>query len=368
MDYSLTYRSSPPFYDFTGEMLMKLPLTVVPSAWRTTLLAAVAVALPAASVRAMTITPTFETSITGSADASVIESDINSALSFYDQSFINPINVQIAFTITLTNSSASYLGHSEETLYSPTYAAYKAFMQANAAAYANSTEQLAYNNLQYGNDNNGAASLEVASADMRAISGSSGYVGGLNSSGVISASGTYDGVITLNAKKLSGFGGGGSYSPGRAIQHEVDEVLGIGGAGSTLGSSYQSSAFGTMDLFRYSADKTPSYTTSSTATSYFSIDGGKTNLVNFNQNPGNGGQTGGDFGDWSSEGNTGNYVQLAFTSVADGSANVSLTSPEGVALQAVGYDTATPEPSAALISAGLFGGVLLLRRRHTRTR
>jgi hypothetical protein len=108
---------------------------------------------------------------------------------------------------------------------------------------------------------------------------------------------------------------------------------------------------------------TGSFTTSSTATSYFSIDGGSTNIVNFNQNPGTGGQTGGDFGDWSSEGTTGNYVQLAFTPSNAGAAGVSLSSPEGIALQAVGYDTATPEPSAFALSALLLtGGWLAVRR------
>ncbi|MGC8560624.1 MAG: hypothetical protein ACP5O1_08085 [Phycisphaerae bacterium] len=92
---------------------------------------------------AMTITPTFEGTITGSAYAQTIEGDINSALSFYDQSFSNPINVNIAFTITATNSSASYLGQSYSTLYTPNYATYTAYMQANAAANNNAIEQTA---------------------------------------------------------------------------------------------------------------------------------------------------------------------------------------------------------------------------------
>ena len=140
-------------------------------------------------------------------------------------------------TITPTNSSASYLGHSDSTIYSPNYATYTAYMLANAAANSNTIEQTAYNNLGYGNDSNGVAPLEVTSADMRAISGNSGYKGGLDATGNITSTGTYDGVITLNAAKLSGFGGGGSFSAGRVIQHEVDEVLGIGGAGSTLNNS-----------------------------------------------------------------------------------------------------------------------------------
>lgn len=330
---------------------------------RAHILALAAMTVGGGVAHAMTITPTFESSITNSSDVGTIESDINSALSFYDQNFINPINVNIAFTIT---PSASYLGHSDSTIYSPTFATYTAYMGTNAGLNSNSIEQTAYNNLGYGNVSNDLTPLAVTSADMRAISGDSGYKGGLDATGNITSTGTYDGVITLNAAKLSGFGGGGSYSAGRVIQHEVDEVLGIGGAGSTLNNSSSTTlSYGPMDLFRYSAPHTPSYTNSSTATSYFSIDGGNTNIVNFNQNPGTNGQSGGDFGDWSSEGTTGNYVQLAFTSSSLGSASVSLTSPEGIALQAVGYDTATPEPSSLALSAALLGGMwVTLRRRR----
>ena len=243
---------------------------------------------------AMTVTPTFNSSITGSSDAAAIEGDINSALTFYDQNFTNPITVKIAFSVTPTNSSASYLGHSISTLYTPDYATYTAAMLANATKYSNSIEQTAYANLQYGNDSSGSNSLLVTSANMRAITGNSAYAGGVNASGqVVSAgttTGTYDGVITLNAADISGFGGSGTTSPGRVIQHEVDEVLGIGGSGSTLGSSQQATTtggnYGVTDLFRYSVNHTPSYTTSSNATSYFSINGGQTTYCQFQPKPG----------------------------------------------------------------------------------
>ena len=316
------------------------------------------------SADAMTITPNFESSITSSSSAGTIEADINSAISFYNQTFTNNINVGIDFGVTSTTSSASYLGQSNSTFYTPTYNTYTSDLHGNATTNNNAIELVAYNNLQYGNDSNGSESINVTAPDMRALTGSPSYNGIFDTSGnnVGSTRGTIDGVITLNASDLSGFGGTGTFSPGRVIQHEVDEVLGIGGAGSTLSSSTTATTFGPLDLFRYSAFHTPSYSNSSTATSYFSIDGGTTNLVNFNQNPGTNGQTGGDFGDWSSEGTTGNYVQLAFTSSSQRAASVGLTSPEGIALQAIGYD-AVPEPSTLAICGGLLIGLGLMRRR-----
>ena len=314
---------------------------------------------------AMTITPHFESSITSSASYNTIAADINSALTFYNQNILNNINVSIDFAVTSTTSSASYLGQSSNTIYTPSYSTYTSDLQTNAINNSNAIELTAYNNLQYGNDSNGAESINATAPDMRALTGSSTYHGGYDTSGnYVGNRGTVDGVITLNAADLSGFGGSGTFSPGRVIQHEVDEILGIGGSGSTLTSSTTSATvYGPLDLFRYSAFHTPSYTDSSTATSYFSIDGGAVNLVNFNQNPGTNGQTGGDFGDWSSEGTTGNYVQLAFTSSSQGAASVSATSPEGIALQAVGYDMAVPEPSTLALCGGLLIGLGLMRRR-----
>gem|GEM_PF-1635199 len=88
--------------------------------------------------------------------------------------------------------------------------------------------------------------------------------------------------------------------------------------------------------------------TSSSGTRYFSINGGVTNIVNFNQDPQ------GDFGDWLSEEcpQSHPYVQNAFACTGQ-SSDVAAASPEGINLDVVGYDlvntpmptpTATPEP------------------------
>ena len=155
------------------------------------------------SVGAMTITPHFESSITSSAHYSTIAADINSALTFYNQNVLNPISVSIDFAVTSTTSSASYLGQSNSTIYSPSYNTYTSAMQTNATQYNNAIERTAYNNLQYGNDSNGATSINATAPDMRALTGSATYHGGYDTSGnYVGNSGTVDGVITLNAADL----------------------------------------------------------------------------------------------------------------------------------------------------------------------
>lgn len=144
----------------------------------------------------------------------------------------------------------------------------------------------------------------------------------------------------------------GQYDAIGAIEHELDELLGIGGY-SWIGTGY----FGATDLLRYSGPFTPS---TSGFFTYLSIDGGVTNLVDFNYLPP------GDFGDFRppcgpTQDNIRNnqYIQNAFN--CTGSDEVySTSSPEYVVATAIGWDPASKvaavsEPS----SITLFGGALV---------
>ena len=104
-----------------------------------------------------------------------------------------------------------------------------------------------------------------------------------------------DGTVLVNTSITTPGSPGSSltYSLLAVVEHETDEVLGIGGSGSTLGGAAFAGALGDLDPFRYSAPGTLSFTTSTTALPYFSINGGVTNLRFFNQAGG-----GSDYADW----------------------------------------------------------------------
>jgi hypothetical protein len=141
------------------------------------------------------------------------------------------------------------------------------------------------------------------------------------------------------------------------LEHELDEFL--GGGGSTLNSIASDCAnggffcdkFGSLDLYRYSANNTPSFTTSGAATPYLPVDGGLTPIVGFNQN------TGGDYADFFPNGTgPGQLIQNAFNSTGQDEAYTS-SSPEFAMEESIGWDhsaaaTATPEPGTWILGLG----------------
>ena len=196
---------------------------------------------------------------------------------------------------------------------------------------------------QTNNDNVANASLpgSALSTNMRPGS-ANGRAVGLSTPPVMFADGTvgqggpYDGIVTLNSStpfQFSRLVNGNNFDAQRITEHEVDEVIGLG---SRLGQ--HSNDLRPQDLFSWSSAGHRNITSSGTR--YFSINGGVTNIVGFNQDPD------GDFGDWLSAPcpQAHPYPQNAFSCTGQ-SSDIDATSPEGINLDVIGYDLANALPS-----------------------
>jgi hypothetical protein len=304
------------------------------------------------------IVPTFESSITSDANAAAIEAAINTDISTIDSYIANNVTVTIDFTEGggLGESSTYYAGLS--------YTGYLNALQNNQTLSVNDVTALATLPAGPNNPVNGNASIETDLPVLRAL----GF-------GANPPAGQPDSTITLNTSIMNlsrtGPQNPSDYDIQSVAMHEIDEVLGIGGAGSMLASG-TTGPVGSLDLFRYSAPGVRSYTTSTTATPYFSINGGVTDLVHFNQY---GNQS--DYGDWADgvspadgQGNSPAQVQDAFGGPG---VDVNLGPNELTALDIVGWNLTpagsaleglpVPEPtSISLAVSGLVGAYLIRRR------
>jgi hypothetical protein len=294
--------------------------------------AALWVGISAPAHAGLIITPTFDSTITSDPNAAAIKGVINQAIGVYETHFADPINVSIDFA-----EMTSGLGQSSYTVFKISY---QQFITKLTADKKTSDDATALAHLPDGANNpvNGTTSINVKPANGRAIG--------------ISLGSGFDGTVKLNTHitDIGSPGTSGQYSLSAVAEHEIDEVLGLG---SDAGSTGFFSDPTPEDLFRYTLG--PAGVRSYTNTgdnAYFSIDGGTTDLVRFNQ----GNNAGGDYGDWWSNNGGGNPGTNPPARVQDAFAVSNRHPVLGVELRAldvIGYDF-VPEPaSVTLLILGL---------------
>ncbi|MFZ0916833.1 MAG: fibronectin type III domain-containing protein [Candidatus Udaeobacter sp.] len=274
------------------------------------------------------INATFDSSITADPNAAAIEAMINRAISICESLFSDPMTIEIRFRYATTTPNGNPLpmgtiSRSDFVFY-PT--PWSTFINALRADAKTSNDNLANASLP------GSAlsvNIKPTSANGRAV--------GLNTppamfaNGTVGNGGPYDGIVTLNSADPFQFTrptNSGSFDAQRSTEHEIDEVIGLG---SHLNLNPPGTDLRPQDLFSWSSSGVRNLTSSGTR--YFSISGGSTTIVNFNQDPS------GDFGDWLSTAcpQAHPYVQNAFGCTGQ-SSDVASSSPEGINLDVIGYD------------------------------
>ncbi len=232
----------------------------------------------------LTIVPNFDSTIMNDPNAATIEATINTAISNIESYIANPVTVNITFS-----EMSSGLGQSQTYFADVPYTEYLAALQGAQTESRDDVTALATLPSSTGNPVDGNANIQTTLPLLRALGDAS----------ATPPAGDPDSTISFNSTIVNDSRPGTNathYDLESVVAHEMDEVLGAGGAGSQLDAVLKGTSDGSvgpMDLFRYGSPGSRSYSTFTNVSSYFSIDGGNTDFVHFNQN-----NDGSDYGDW----------------------------------------------------------------------
>jgi hypothetical protein len=176
----------------------------------------------------LTIEATFDSSITGDPNAAAIEATINRAIAIYESLFSDPITIHIYFRYATTAPDGTplpsgTLSRSNFVVYTIPWTSFVSALRADATT---------------SNDNRANASLPGSALSTNiAPSSGNGRAVGLNTppamfpDGRIGQGGPYDGIVTLNSAIPFWFTRpliSGSFDAQRSVEHEIDEVIGLG--------------------------------------------------------------------------------------------------------------------------------------------
>ena len=295
------------------------------------------------------IIPIFASSITNSSSAVAMEAAIDEATAYYntnwksnvpigttiDGTVVNVVTVEITFgdgTIGNTGSlvDPGAAGENTETYESYTTLAGEGFSGSYAAVQADLGSILP--NLPATDPTGGTGTFveSTAQADLLGLT-----VSGTTSVGDIGIETSGLDFTSINGSTVAATGEVGAVGD---IEHEMSEVF---GRASLLGAIFGPgvSAYSIFDLYRFSAPGTPALTPG--AADYFSINGGTSNLAEFNDAPANGG----DPGDWASQGSPVNSGSApvkddSFDAFLSTGTNGTISSVDSIVLANIGFQPA----------------------------
>lgn len=281
----------------------------------------------------LVIIPTFDSSITGNPNSAAIQLVINQAIAIYQSLFRDPITVRILFRYSNRNPDGSLIPSGPIACASAddsgtSWDAYISALRADAKT---------------GNDATANASLPPSALSSQILfTTANGRALGFNTPGTMDATGnsgpgTFDGIVTLNSNKPFSFSRPPSASSFDALHLTQAGIAVVLGPLSSL--DVEGNDLLPQDLFSWAAPGNRNLT--SNGSRYFSISGGNTNIVDFNQN-----SSIGSFSLWRSTScpQANPYVYNAAPCPGQFS-NVTATSPEGINLDVIGYDLGSPNPT-----------------------
>lgn len=310
----------------------------------------------------LVITPTYDSSVNSSSKGPAIKAMVSNAIALYQTLFKDPITARILFRYATTAPDGTALppgaiSRSDSLLYSIPWHTYISALKTDASTQSDATANASLPTSVL------STNITVTSAAGRAIgldTPPEPYPGGEVGGGL-----PFDGIVTFNSNYPLRFVRPpvkGNYDGLTALQHETDEVLGLGS--HLIRNSPPESDLRPEDLFSWAVPLGRNTTT--IGARYLSLDQGVTHVVELNQDPT------GDAGDWLTPTCPvpRPLVQNAFGCLG-GAADVSLSSPEATALDVIGYDLAPGAlgpPSLANLSSrlrvesgdgGLIGGFII---------